>query len=369
MKLQLLTDWWRVRNPSRRTSHPRRQRARAAVTSAILFVCVLSAGLAILVETKRPQWRDPEYFHRQKALATLAKMNTNSGVRRPLVVLLGSSRPQMGFSPEHAAHGYGDHAPHIYNLSQSGCQPLGQWLNWNRLHDAGVVPDLLLLELLPATLGERKPLETQLPLSRFSLTDLQRASPHFTASQSTRAGWLLSKLASWYSLRFDLLAHAKLASITAPQVRQEFLWADMRPNGWSPFYPAEWSDATRQRQHDRVRNQFEDYFERFELRSDILDLQKKLLRACGEKKVRVAIVLMPESRWYRSIQSERMSKQIDAYLHSLRTEFDVPIYDCRTWIDEETAYSDGYHLLGPGGEQFSRRFGADCLRDLLPIAK
>ena len=84
------------------------------------------------VETRRPEWRDPEFHHRLKRLVKLARWEREQGHARPLVVILGGSRPQMGLSPEHLGLGAGPTDPLVFSLTQSGTVPVGVRVNLAR---------------------------------------------------------------------------------------------------------------------------------------------------------------------------------------------------------------------------------------------
>ena len=64
------------------------------------------------METVRPEWRDPEYGYR---IQQLTEMESQSA-ERPLVLVFGSSRTQMGIAP--AAMGLADEpgSPLVYNF-------------------------------------------------------------------------------------------------------------------------------------------------------------------------------------------------------------------------------------------------------------
>ncbi len=354
-----------VRPFVRSAAAPRRARARSAVLAGLLAVVVANLGLSLAVERHRPQWRDPEYFHRQKQLVDLARWNRESAEPRPLVVVLGSSRTQMGFAAALAAEASGAGAPVVYNLSQSGCQPLGQLLNFRRMIDAKVVPDLLLIEILPAALGEREPLEDLIPASRFGAADFARAAPYFDEPGAVRARWLGAKLAAWYSLRVDLLAHAKMADWTPAPARQEFLWNALRPDGWMPYYPAEWTAAKGEALLARSGRDFRTKFQDFAIVPKVAAAQRELLTECRRRGIPTALLVMPESPAFRALYPAAALDRLRRHCADLVAEYGVPLVDCRAWFDDEALFWDGNHLQGVGAERFSRRFGTDCLRSLL----
>lgn len=343
----------------------RRSRARSSILAGVVVLLAANLGLSIAVERTRPHWRDPEYFHRQTQLVQLQRWNQSCPEPRPLVVVLGSSRPQLGFSPAHTAQGYGDSAPFIFNLSQSGCQPLGQLMNLHRMLDAGIAPELLLIEVLPAALTEPNPLDDQIPLSRLGLTDVTRVMTYFDRPGEVGSRWLGLKLISWHALRIDLLAHAKLADWTPPNLRQDFLWSTMQPDGWCPYYLADWTAEQSEQLVARSSRDLRGRFDQFAINAKVAAAQRELLQLCQTRGIPVALFVMPESPAFRKLYSRESLELLRRHLDQLRTEFDIPLIDCRTWIEEESDFWDGNHLQGTGAERFSRRFGKQCLRSLL----
>jgi hypothetical protein len=343
----------------------RRARAKPAIVAGLILTIVANIGLSIAVERHRPQWRDPEYFHRQKQLQALHRWNRNQSHSRPLVVVIGSSRTQMGFSAEHAAQGFGAGAPALYNLSQSGSQPLGQLVNFRRMIDAGVVPDRVLIEVLPAALGVRGPLDHQIPVSRLGWSDLTRAERYFDQPGEVRFHWLQTRVVPWYSLRVDLLAHAKLADWTPESRRQDFLWNPLRPDGWMPYHLPDWTANASERLVARSGPQLRELFGHYEIHPGVAAAQRELLTECRNHGIAAALLVMPESPAFRALYSVNAQELLYRHIDELHMEFGIPLFDCRAWIADEAWFWDGNHLEGSGAERFSRRFGAECLRPWL----
>ena len=111
-----------------------RHRAKRCVLAGVAIVVLLQLGLNIVIDTVKPEWRDPEYGHRMKDVRRQATAKPT----RPVVVVLGSSRSQMGFNP--LAMNLDDgtsNPPIIYNCSQAGCGPVYELLNFQRLLSDG----------------------------------------------------------------------------------------------------------------------------------------------------------------------------------------------------------------------------------------
>lgn len=339
-----------------------RRKARTAVLGGVAAVLVMHLGLAVAVETSRPQWRDPEFFHRQKRVAALVRWERDQGHRRPLVVILGGSRPQMGLSPEYLGLGSGPTDPLAFNCAQSGCLPVGVRLNAARLFAAGVTPDFLLVEVLPPVLADPGPMEDRIPAARLGAADLARLRPYHTDPGKAPREWLTARVGSWYSLRLPLMANWRLADYFPPgRNRPDFLWAGMTFYGWSPFHPAEWTADQRAAQLGVAHNTYDWLLAGFRINPVNDAAYRDLLAECRDRGVKAALFTMPESPAFRGWYPPGVRGQITAYLGGLSREFGVPVFDAAGWVDDEAAFMDGHHLLGPTAEAFSARLGRECV--------
>lgn len=354
----------RTARPAHRGRGPRaaRGRARAAVLWGAAAVVAAHAWLAVAVETTRPQWRDPEFFHRQQRAAKVARWEAKQGHARPLVVVLGSSRPEMGFSPEHLGLGTGPTDPLVFNCSQSGCRPVGLRLNLARVLAANPRPDFVLVEVLPALLADRQPTEDWLPAHRLGRADVARLRPYLTNPDRVGRVWAAARLRSWHSLRLTLQPHWFGPGLVPAARRDDFLWSEMRFFGWSPFYPAEWPDAARTARTDAARGGYAPQLTTAFQIAPVPDrAYRDLLAECRDRGVRAALFLMPESPTFRSWYAAGVRERAADYLAELSREFAVPVFDGSEWEPDERAYSDAHHLLGPGAERFSARLGRECV--------
>ena len=336
------------------THRPNRRRAKAAVLVLVASVAALTAGLNVALDTVRSEWRDPEFGHRVKELKPLAR----SAGRRSVVVALGSSRSQMGLSPEHL--GLGDEAV-VYNLSQAGCGPVHQVMNLHRLLDAGVKPDFVLVEVLPPVLGLRGPAEKTFTLTKLSAADLVCVAPYFADPSDEWAEWERLRAAPWHTYRLSLLSHWGAGYALPWQLREDFIWHQMRPGGWMPYFFAEVSDDRRANGLATARGQYVPYFHDFEIGPTPDRAYRDLIATCRDRGIRVAFYVMPESPTFRSWYPPAVRTRIDAYFRDLTRDTGAPLFDASAWFDDETAFADGHHLLRHAAAAFSRRFGADCV--------
>lgn len=350
--------------PRAKLTTDRRNRARDAVVLGCLAVLFAHAWLAVVVETRRPEWRDPEFYHRQKRAAALVHWQKSLGQTRPLVVILGGSRPQMGLSPEALNRVLGDGStdPVVYNCSQSGCLPVGERLNLGRLLDAGVLPDFLLIEVLPPVLADPGPVDERIPAVRLGHADLRRLKRYQANPDGVRTEWAKARAASWYSLRLPLMANWGLADYFPPgRSNPHHLWSAMTFHGWTPFAPRAWSAEQRAAQMNVARGTYAWLLDDFHIEPVNDRLYRDMLAECRSRGIRAALFAMPESPTFRAWYPPGVREQIDGYLAGLSREFGVPIFDAGGWIDSELSFMDGHHLLGEAATAFSERFGRECV--------
>lgn len=323
-----------------------RTRAKSSVLAGVAFVVLGTLGLNAALDTVKPEWRDPEYGHRVKELRTL------SG--QPVVVALGSSRSQMGFSPTHLDLSDG---VLVYNLSQAGCGPIQELMNLKRLLADGVTPDFVLVEILPPVMAGDAPPERLIPPAKLSLADLDRLEPFADDPLALRGHWLRERLAPWHTYRLNLLSHWGLGSWLPWQARQDFLWKQMKPRGWMPYFFAEVPPEKRADGQAKARAQYVPYFADYRIAPRPERAYRDLVELCRERGIRVAFYVMPESPWFRGLYPPHVRQEFAEYSATLG----APVFDASAWLDDEQMFADGHHLMRHGAEAFSRRFGAECL--------
>ena len=323
----------------------KRSRVKHAFTVGITTFVLFQLALNVALDTSRPEWRDPEYGHRLKLVRA---------VPRPLVVVLGSSRPQMGLSPSDL----GIDGFTVFNHSQAGCGPVQEVLTLNRLLADGVTPDFVLVEVLSPVLTGNAPAEKLLKPLTLSYADLGRVEPYCDNPVSLREEWAKTRILPVYSHRLGLLNHIDPRAVPWEH-RTDFMSRDMDRHGWLPYPFARISDEKRASGTAAARSQYAGYFADFRVADRPRQAYRDLLATCRARKIPVAFFVMPESDTFRGWYPPAARDGVAAYLAELR--HDAPVFDARDWLPAETWYADGHHLMRPGAEAFSRRFGAECV--------
>src|SRR5262249_50631116 len=156
-----------------------RARRRGAVLGwGLLGFACLQLGLALLLEHHGPEFRDPEYGLKLRCLRQRLAEHPN----RPLLLMLGSSRPAVGFRPGvlPPAGDDPDSDPLVFNFALISSGPVLELLCLQRLLDDGIRPDFILVECWPLMWEGRggKFVEgVRLQTGRLGLLDLRRLWP------------------------------------------------------------------------------------------------------------------------------------------------------------------------------------------------
>jgi hypothetical protein len=328
-----------------------RRRAGRAVASAAATFLVAQFVLHVVLETVRPEWRDPEFGWRIKALGRLERGG------RPLVVAFGSSRTQMGLSP----HDLGPEAPAVFNFGQAGAGPIQTQLNLRRVLDAGIRPDGVLVEIMPATLAYDGNTESFYhdSLVRLDRTDLNRLAPYSASPNSLQARWIAARAVPWYALRMLLLSHWQPTLLHWKQ-RIDFQWRLMDDRGWAKYPFPEIDDDFRAHQTALAVAQYQETIRQFDIPPITETILNDTVELCRREGIPIAFYFMPEGNAFRALWPTERKRKLDSFLGPFAWARGVPIFDCSTWLNDDD-FSDGHHLLAHGARAFSRRFGSECL--------
>ncbi len=120
-------------------------KARATLLWAVLLFAAGQLALGLFVHRRHPELCDPAFTVRLRHLRD--RMAEGSG--RPLVLVLGSSRPALAFRPSVVRNGRPPDVsdPILFNFAFVGAGPVREWMMLRRLLAEGVRPDWVLLEV------------------------------------------------------------------------------------------------------------------------------------------------------------------------------------------------------------------------------
>lgn len=356
-----LRGWPAAPRPRRRQA---RHAARASVLLGGLTFALFSLALSAAVETVKPEWRDPEYGHR---LSRVYQWQGESR-DRPLVVVLGSSRAQMGVSP--VAMGFPDEPgqPLVLNFGYRGGGSLGSWLQGQRLLDDGVQPRAILFVL--ATIESKTNTLTvdQLPgwKSRYTAADLRHLSGFI---DDLDRGWhqlAVARVNPWIVRREVLAAHA-LPDWQPPIVRyQQEGWRRMDRYGYTPFPEELLTDSLRQVEVARHLGDATEINTR-PVSGLVSCALGEMAKRCRAEGIALAVAWAPESPAYRGVYTPAGWAYNDAYSRELRAQ-GVRVFPAPEHL-EDSDFADGVHLLPAGAAKYSQWLADTQLRPWLAAIK
>jgi hypothetical protein len=338
-------------------------KARNAVAWGIFLFFGIQFGVAIAMEHLSPQWRDPEYGYKLRELKDRLREEPD----RPLLLVIGSSRSGLGVCPAdfHLRDGDNSKAPIVFNMAISGSGPLFELMSLNRVLSEGIHPRWVMVEVLPPLLYQ-EPAWSEwqwLNINRLSSGDLALLSRYSDNPKRLKRHWLLSRLAPSYSHRFYLMG----------QYFPAWLPLDLRNDAWWQidgygYRTAAMPDVVEGPTRDRlVMNAHREYFhalQNFKVAEKSKRAMDEFMQTCRANNLPVLVYLMPEGEVFRSWYKAGTAEAIDAYLASLKHDYNVEVVDSRRWL-EERCFFDSHHLLQPGAHRWSTKFGQEYLQPWL----
>jgi hypothetical protein len=345
-------------------SGQRRRFARRAALTLLCFPLAFFLGQLAIGYSVEHSWssvRDPDYDCKQKRLAELQ----GTAPDQPLVLILGSSRTEMGFCAGRVTAKIHDRLAVAFNFGMSGGGSMLQSVCLRRLLADGVRPDLLILEVLPPTLNQPNahPVEEDwLDGSRLRTSEITFLRRYHSNPGHLSRGWgkARSLPCVWqrHSLRTSLVGES---ADTIPEPERILGTTDQF--GWTPFCLPDVTPERHRTASAFANLQYKHAFGDFRLAGGpALALEEMLIR-CRQEGIPVALLLMPESSEFRALYPPAMRQGTDEFLHELCVRWDLRLVDAREWLPDE-AFWDSHHLLPRGAEAFTDRFQSESLRKL-----
>lgn len=339
------------------------RRARAVCASFLAAFIVIQP----LLDTSLELWpvvRDPEFGFKLSRL----REQWTPGERRPLVLLLGSSRTDMGLNPGAfpTTTGGQPDSPVCFNFAMSGFGPVMQLALLRELLARDVVPSKVLIEVLPLFLNQQEEV-----FREEARTDVRRLGPVGLAvlcqfSQDPdrlRRQWWRGKLVPCHVYRRQIL------DAWAPGMcawgNQYAHYERVEAYGWLPAEVGESSEEARNERIVRTWQGYQDMARGFVV-SDAPDRAlRELLDLCAERQIAAGIYLMPETSFFRGQYPADVRQALDDYLGRLREEYGIAVYDFSAAMPD-TSFADGHHLLPEAVAEFSAQFASVTKFEKLP---
>jgi hypothetical protein len=339
----------------RRRQH-RMRRVLHSLGWALLSFVLLQLLLGWRLESGSAGRRDPDYALKEERLRALLPRRPG----RPLVVALGSSRTLLGLAAARVRPAL------VFNFGLTGAGPLLERLCLTRLLAAGIRPDFVLVEVLPALLhqADASPVEEDwLDGSRLRLDELAALWPDHSHPSRLLGAWGRSRLLPCYRDRAGLGAGLGFKVPTAVALAE-----GLDSHGWYQ-YPASRAPAANHRR--RLQMARAQYVSDNPAGNDRLRLAggpawalRALLARCRDEGIPAALLLMPEGSEFQGFLAAPVRAGLDAFLIELARSERVPLIDARNWVGD-AGFWDGHHLLPEGAVTFTRRLEREVLPPLL----
>jgi hypothetical protein len=336
-----------------------KQRGGRVLLWAVGFYAIAQIALVCTMENFLPVAFRSLLRAKQERLAEIVANNPD----RPLLLALGSSRTEHGLEAERltdltASNGQ----PYIaYNYGLPALGALYSSLSLRETLDAGIHPQLLLVEYLPPLLNDPKKgcvsEEAWTAASWLSLPQLVRMWPYFKHPGQKGRDWLEARVAPWYVFRQEIqaVAHGIMRPTRAIRITVPYNeWGQMREE-------CTWEE--RRRRTDHIYGLFHDSLGTLHVGKGPSKSLHDILDICKREHIQVVFVSMPEATIFHSWYSKDAMSEINDLLADLHDKHGAGVIDASQWI-EDKEFLDGHHMTPAGGRIFSARLH-DELRRIL----
>jgi hypothetical protein len=339
--------------------------ARNSLLWGLAVFALLQLCFALVIEWRLPELRDPSYSVRIAALQR--RLTSPRPAPRPkLVIMLGSSRTLYalrGSLVETELERQLGQPVIVFNLGSPAAQPTAYLLNFGRLLQDGIRPDLLLIELMPAYLDRpRTAGTTWIDAEQLEQRDLALLHRYqLPSAQELICNWWHGLPVPWYTCRLAILSEA----IYRIQGISSMSWQHgCDPSGWLSGRPAVVAPEIRRHELNHASNEFVQALQSFELGGPNAEAIRRLVQESHREHIPVALVLMPEGPIFRSWYPEKSWRQVEEFMGEMTAQHHVPIINARDWVQEED-FSDSHHVLNGGTRVFTERLAREFLLPFL----
>ena len=317
----------------RRRGHDRRSGPRTALACAAVCFLAIQLTVTLLLETRFPELRDPIGAWRMRELCDWRKEEP----WRPRVVVIGSSRAEMGLRPGilRAAVRGEQAAPAIFNFAHMGAGPVTELILLQRVLRAGLRPNWLIVEVHPALLHQPRGTGESAwqPAPRMSFGELWIMRRFADRALAYCWLWLHARLVPTYDHRLDLMN--RVAPCWQPWgQRVDLRGQKTDDSGWKSWMPFGKPTVTAEEYQRGLALAWQHYhhaFPDFHVSSTTRRAMHELLERCGKEGIHVLLLTMPEGTVFQSWYSAAARAEIDAYVTGLCREHGASWVDARSW--------------------------------------
>jgi hypothetical protein len=334
----------------RRTARARR----AVVAFAVSFVA-FTVGLSLLIDGPWDWARDPEYAARRDRLVARVREHP----RRPVVLVLGSSRSVEGVRPDVVNAPTG---PMLLNGGLIGSGSMLELLAYRRLKADGVRPAAVLIEYWPVLLrGDLHAEYGRIDPKRLRLREATFVNDYFAHPQHALPVIWGNNL--WPAVRYRRALLAAVKPKWVPDARHDTRFAGgIDAWGWWPGVRDDDAETVRAERADVGENPFRVYLDGFSIGTEADRALRDLLNECRADGVAAALIILPESLAFRTLYAPEAETNWRTHLAGIVKDFGVPVLNAREWDKFGPDLPDHVHLTRGGAERFSLRLMAELPR-------
>jgi hypothetical protein len=239
-----------------------------------------------------------------------------------------------------------------------------------RLLREGIKPDWLILEIMPPQLADHR---------QNIIADTATAGD-FSVVARFKGFWLAlaryarARLVPCSKHRSFLLNHytpGLIQSSLPPLYEQVRIGPRGGDDCW--FLSAALNPAEIRSRTDWTRAGYLPALQKFHLCNMSDHAVRETLTLCRAEQIHVALIITPEATEFQCWYPASARAEIDRYCEALKSEYDIPVIDARSWL-ADSDFSDTHHVLMPGAEAFTARLGQEVLQpwlsgQLQPVAE
>jgi hypothetical protein len=237
-----------------------------------------------------------------------------------------------------------------FNFGTPATGSLNHLLAFRRMQHAGLLPDLLLVEVLPSMLHDTgTPLEAQfLDVERLSSSEYRELQAFGLDDEAQDQKYLASRCNPLGTYRFNIMG--RISPSWLPwQLRYD--WGrNTDRRGWATPPRQAITGEERAVRFAQVHHEYAATLATLQIGEHPIAALRALTMHCQRENIKIVFVLMPEGESFRSLYPPGTIDRVKTALLHLGQ----PIIDAREWLSEEDFY-DGHHPFRTGAERFTER--------------
>ncbi|HEX3313753.1 MAG TPA: hypothetical protein VHR72_02625, partial [Gemmataceae bacterium] len=326
-------------------SHRRTKHARTALLCGLAAAVGLQLALALAADLRCPAIYDPEFYRRLNLLR--ARQQERPGL--PLALLMGSSRTVGSFRPEILSplHAVDGREVLVFNASHIANDPVALMLEYRRLRQAGIRPDYLVLEVLPALLTIPQ------PALAADIQTIREAPVLCRYYNPLEVGWRYTRRRlNWCRNYGHELVNSAVPILAGPGEESNWDRLKLGALGGSCLGPGLHDGAAPDEVRRLVENAKKVYRPRlgdFALADNQVRAFDAILTSARGHGIPTVLIATPESSEYRGWYSQAAEETLAQFLKERHARHGATIVNARCWLPDDE-FIDGHHVLLSGAD-------------------